>query len=320
MMTLDDVSTWSRIPGKLDVFLQDAGFLYACATLQAAKGTALLRGLPSSTYALFKPDAFAFGKAVSALDYLLAHGFAVTSHYALQLTEAQMLGLWRYQWNRATPERIAASLSIGALGPSILAVLQDQRSVANGIPAAPRLWSLKGSASAKGRSPDRLRSVLDVRGRYFGYVHVPDEPADVVRELAWLLGTHAMLCALTPVDTSSEHLGCALRARLVELENLFRLPWAAHNPPRGATDISCEAAGRIVMNGYAELRAPDFPSSCRDARQEAWLRVAAAAPMLQDNREGVHAIIESGGITDPESLWHTGPQLRTWHSDAPSAG
>lgn len=308
MLTLDNVATWSRIPGKLDIFLQDAGFLYASATLRASKDRATQRGLQSSTYALFKPDAFAFGKATPALDYLLAHDFAVTAHYTLQLTEAQMLGLWRYQWNRATPERMAASLVIGALGPSILVVLQDRSAEDKGIPAAPRLWSLKGSASAEGRSPDRLRSVLDVRGRYFGYVHVPDEPADVVRELAWLLGTYATRNALTPGGTSTEHHGHTLRARLVELENQFALPWMAHNPPGGAADIARHVAGGIVMNSYAEVCAPNFSHSCREARQEAWRRVAVSAPLLQDNREGVRPIVESGGITDPENMWCARPQ------------
>ncbi|WP_454056444.1 hypothetical protein [Cupriavidus sp. Marseille-Q8015] len=307
MLNIENTDTWSRVPGKIDVYRQDAGFLCAAAALQATDGTNAAHGLQTTTYALIKPDAFAFGKAEPALDYLLAHSFTVTSYHVLQLTEAQMLGLWRYQWNRATPARMTASLSIGLLGPSILVVLNGSHAAGDAPPAAPRLWSLKGSASAAGRSPDRLRSVLDVSGRYFGYVHVPDEPADVVRELAWLLGTPAMVNVIAG-NRPGEYCEPALRTRMLAMQTRFGLPWTPHAVPPNSLAGERDAAASVVMNGYTELCSPEFAHAGCEARDEAWRRVAACAPLLQDNREGVRAIVESGDVTDPATLWRTMPR------------
>jgi hypothetical protein len=209
------LSEWSRVPGKLDVYMNDPGFLYPQSHITGTGAERLLPSLLSTTFALFKPDAFAFCKASRALEYLVAHGFAVVAQHELQLNEAIMTGLWRYQWNRATPARMAASLSIGLMGPSILVVLRDIRAREGTIPAAVRLWSLKGSASAEGRAPNRLRSVLGVDGRYFGYLHVPDEPADVVRELALLLGTRGLIETLAQHrDTPDRLVGRVLLTRV----------------------------------------------------------------------------------------------------------
>lgn len=305
-LTIKDPTTWSRVPGKMDTFLHDAGFLFAAASLQAHACGATPSSLASTTYVLFKPDAFAFGKAAPALDYLLACGFAVSQHCLVQLSEAHMLGLWRYQWNRATPERMAASLSIGALGPSTLVVLHDRQSAQGSAPAAARLWSLKGSASPNGRSPHSLRSVLGVQGRYFGYVHVPDEPADVVRELAVLLGTPAMCRLLAPTGHRTRGADPAqeLRTCVLGLQAQFGLPWLPDAPPQYAVEEGGEIDGpATAISGYATACAPDFATAEPQARERAWLRLAACVPMLQDNRDGVRAIVESGGISDPASLW-----------------
>lgn len=302
MLNLEDINTWSRVPGKMDVYRLDAGFLYAAATLQNADRIKAERGLQRITYALLKPDAFAFGKAVLALEYLLSQGFSVMSYHAFRLTEAQMLGLWRYQWNRATPARMAASLSIGSLGPSILVVLRDEQATNDGLPAAPRLWSLKGSASSEGRSPQRLRSVLNVNGRYFGYVHVPDEPADVVRELALLLGTPAMFNTITG-DLSGDDCETSLRSRISDMRVQFELSWAPDEIQSTLSDSGSNTASYSIMNGYSEIHTNDVAVGTPEARNEAWRRVATCAPLLRDNLPGVRAIVESGDVTDPAALW-----------------
>ncbi|MDB5937219.1 MAG: ndk [Massilia sp.] len=302
---LKDHSRWSRVPGKLDVYLDDPGFLYTASRILEADNKGMLTALGQTTYALFKPDAFAFGKAALALDFLQTKNFEVVATHTLQLTETSMTGLWRYQWNRATPERMAASLSIGLMSPSILVLLRDVGGEGCNIPAAVRLWSLKGSASSDSRTPDRLRSVLGVNGRYFGFVHVPDEPADVVRELTLLLGSRAVLEMLASIDRSRGDIAGELRTQIATFEDRFGMSWCAHAPPTRPNDVTSRISASSVMDWYRELPSPEFLHANVSVRQEAWRRLATAVPLLKDNRDGVRAVIESGGIGDPAHLWST---------------
>ena len=65
---------------------------------------------------------------------------------------------------------------------SLLVVVEDpNRTVA--VPQSVRLWGFNGSAFAAEPQPHHLRTHLGINDRFFGYVHLPDEPADVVREL-----------------------------------------------------------------------------------------------------------------------------------------
>jgi Nucleoside diphosphate kinase len=296
------VAGWSRVPGKLNVYLDDPGFLYALSRVMGPEADALLPQLWRTSYALFKPDAFAFGKATQALDHLARKGFTVVARHELQLTEAAMIGLWRYQWNRATPERMAASMSIGLMGPSILVALRVPEAV-GGIPASVRLWSLKGSASADGRAPDRLRSVLGVAGRYFGYVHVPDEPADVVRELALLLGARGLVETLSAQPDEEQQSLAALRAHIAELESRFGLPWSTDTPPAQPGEPQGPAAAQAVIELHRRVSSPKFLQAPAPERHEAWRQLIALVPALRDNRDSVRTIIESGGIADPSDLW-----------------
>lgn len=300
---LKDIARWSRVPGKLDVYLDDPGFVYPAARILEADKDAMLAALWQTTYVLIKPDAFAFGKAALALDFLQSQNFDVVAAHTLQLTETSMTGLWRYQWNRATSERMAASMTIGLMGPSVLLLLRDVGGARHAIPAAVRLWSLKGAASADSRAPDRLRSVLGVNGRYFGFVHVPDEPADVVRELALLLGSRAVLEMLASTEPARGDVHGELRARIAAFEDRFGMAWPAHAPPARPNDATARSAASSVMDWYHAWPFSEFPHATVAVREDAWRRLASAVPLLKDNRDGVRALVESGGIANPMHLW-----------------
>ncbi|MFJ9556044.1 hypothetical protein ACIRPH_19675 [Nocardiopsis sp. NPDC101807] len=55
------------------------------------------------------------------------------------------------------------------------------------VPAAVRIADLKGSANPAARLPGQLRTRLEPPNPVINFVHVADEPADVVRELGILL-------------------------------------------------------------------------------------------------------------------------------------
>jgi|GEM_PF-2041932 len=294
-------SSWSRVPGKHDVFCRDPGFLLAAEAACAAQGGRDRPIASAFTYILVKPDALVAAKAEAALRFVLRQGYDVVHATTVCLSEGQAIDIWRYQWNRATPERMKASLIIATAGPSILVALRPSSDRPGDVPASVALWASKGSAFAKLRSHDTLRSVLAVEGRYFGYVHVPDEPIDVVRELALLLGTGGFQSLLSKV--------AAARAAANAEEHAFRLLSEAREATAPDTyrfeeapvvrDVSTALLDEwLARVGGATDRARRPVLSKAD-----WARLHALSRVVEDNVEGVEPVVHSGDIGDPRVLW-----------------
>jgi hypothetical protein len=92
--------------------------------------------------------------------------------------------LWRYQLTSATLDRLAVNELLLGAGPALFLLLRSEPG--HELPGAVRLSTLKGSATLEAQKPGTLRSLLGQPNRVLSYVHVADEPADVLRELGLL--------------------------------------------------------------------------------------------------------------------------------------
>ena len=90
-------------------------------------------------------------------------------------------GLWRYQWNMATPQRQALQEQIMTSFDSLLVIVR--RSSPIRVPTTVYLTDLKGPSLPADRKPEHLRTVLNSTNPVLNFVHTADEPADVIREL-----------------------------------------------------------------------------------------------------------------------------------------
>lgn len=152
------------------------------------------------TYIVIKPDGIACRKGAAILDFVRSHGLVPIGVRRVRLRHHVIYGIWRYQWNRAAIDRVRLSTVMAGCADSLLVVLADLAQPSP-IPLAVRLWELKGSAFARERQSHHLRSCLGINDRFFGYVHLPDEPADVIRELGLLFpgdGLSRLLLDLQP--------------------------------------------------------------------------------------------------------------------------
>ncbi|MEU2711494.1 nucleoside-diphosphate kinase [Streptomyces sp. NPDC007205] len=131
---------------------------------------------------LLKPDAVVARRLEAAVDWTTGRGFRIVGAAVTRLTRTMIRALWYFQWNLATPyRRRLAALFLEDADALVLLVRPDHQL---DIPASVELTRLKGPTDPDARRPGQLRHLLGRHSYLLNLVHTPDEPADVLRELA----------------------------------------------------------------------------------------------------------------------------------------
>ncbi|MCW7941355.1 nucleoside diphosphate kinase [Streptomyces hygroscopicus] len=131
---------------------------------------------------LLKPDAVVARRLDTAVEWLGEQGFRIVGAAVTRLTRTMIRSLWYFQWNLATPyRRRLAALFLEDADALVLLVRPDHDL---DVPASVELTRLKGPTDPDARQPGQLRHLLGRYSYLLNLVHTPDEPADVLRELA----------------------------------------------------------------------------------------------------------------------------------------
>ncbi|WP_330336136.1 nucleoside-diphosphate kinase [Streptomyces sp. NBC_00557] len=131
---------------------------------------------------LLKPDAVVARRLEAAVDWLTEQRFRIVGAAVTRLTRTMIRSLWYFQWNLATPyRRRLAALFLEDADALVLLVRPEDEPV---VPASVELTRLKGPTDPDARRPGQLRHLLGRYSYLLNLVHTPDEPADVLRELA----------------------------------------------------------------------------------------------------------------------------------------
>jgi hypothetical protein len=133
---------------------------------------------------MMKPDGLAAGKLGPVHGFLRDNGFTVRAVEQPELTRFTWRELWRYQLTASSCDRLAIN-DLVLCRPALLLVLRHDDP--GDVPATVLLASLKGPADVADQWPGCLRARLAQPTKVFSYVHVADEPVDLVRELGVLL-------------------------------------------------------------------------------------------------------------------------------------
>lgn len=131
---------------------------------------------------LLKPDAVVARRLQAAVQWLAAHDFRIVGAATTRLTRTMIRALWYFQWNLATPYRRRLAALFLEDADALVLVVRPGREL--DVPASVELTRLKGPTDPEARLPGQLRHVLGRHSYLLNLVHTPDEPADVVRELA----------------------------------------------------------------------------------------------------------------------------------------
>ena len=156
-----------------------------------------------------------------------------------RLTGFSWRELWRYQLTTATCDRLAVN-DLVLCRPALLLVLRHDDP--GDLPATVLLASLKGPADVADQRPGCLRALLAQPTKIFSYVHVADEPVDLVRELGVLLDLQARARVLA-----------ALRDRTLADADRHVLAEALDEDRRVERDMDAPAALKRAADALAAL-------------------------------------------------------------------
>ncbi|MEV0358342.1 nucleoside-diphosphate kinase [Nocardia sp. NPDC050697] len=130
---------------------------------------------------LLKPDAIVARAVEPTLKWLADNGYGVVAAEIVPVNRHLARALWYYAWNIASPERRRlADLLVDISDALVLVVTAPD----DPLPVPVRLARAKGPTDPRKRRPGELRHLLGRDNYLLNLVHTPDDPADVLRELA----------------------------------------------------------------------------------------------------------------------------------------
>jgi hypothetical protein len=201
----------TRLPLKAQLYRRETWFRDGLTDAVEVLGEHMPSVLRRAALLVVKPDGLVAGKAAVATEFLRERGFELAAVETPTFDRFVWRELWRYQLTCATLDRLAVN-EIVLSGCALLLALRHSGELR--VPASVWLSSLKGPADVTAQTPDCLRRRLAQPNRVLSYIHVSDEPADVLRELAILLDAETrrrVLAALAGGEPSE-----AERAALAE--------------------------------------------------------------------------------------------------------
>jgi nucleoside diphosphate kinase len=136
------------------------------------------------TFLLVKPETIAGRRVASILEFLRSGGYRIIGTWPVRMGRNEARGLWRYTLNMLPIAHIRALEMLVTAGELFLVGLHHP--LALGEASAADLLSRSKGSSAHPEARGTLRERLGRPALMLNFVHAPDEPADVLRELAVL--------------------------------------------------------------------------------------------------------------------------------------
>ncbi|MET2715285.1 hypothetical protein ABXV03_06000 [Streptomyces harbinensis] len=165
---------------------------------------------------IVKADMVAVRGGAGLLPAVRAAGFVPVAWSRFRFNRHITRELWRYQLNIATRERIDVMDMIMPVGESLYILLRD--TVESEVPATARLSEMKGPTRPEDREPHHLRWIPGAaRASVLTYIHVSDEPADILRELGVFFDGPERRRLLAALD-SRQDVTRQVRAALADVE------------------------------------------------------------------------------------------------------
>ncbi len=292
----------TSVARKRDCYRRDPHFREAMYDGVRILGDELFAALHSVALLAFKPEALAGRRVDAVLRFVTKHRFTPMCIVPLVFTRHIVRELWRYQWNAATIEKMELADRLNCALPTVMLLLRDDR-LPRELPASVRLKTLKGSAVTAGRDVGSLRAAIAAPNRMITFVHAPDEPADVIRELGVFFDRPTRLAILS-------NLRCGLSSdatrrcerQLRELEQRaphadldHRAAW--QRVLAGAEDHADELLARQhrCFCDYGEIEWWHFLSLCANVGADEWDVITICAEVVEHEDPGQVPVLTFDG-------------------------
>jgi hypothetical protein len=181
------VPDWATdLDTKRSLFDDDTYYLECRDDLRSVFSPARLRAYCEQTsFLLVKPEALLTGRLPAIVDWLRDRGWLIGASRPVPANRHLPRGLWRYHWNAVTSQHRAVVDLLFAPCPALLLLVRHRDGW--DVPATAALAAQKGPSKPHRRQSGQLRAELGDYNGYLNFVHSPDEPADLIRELGVLL-------------------------------------------------------------------------------------------------------------------------------------
>jgi hypothetical protein len=246
-----------------------------------------------------KPEALVSGRLDTIGRFLTAHSLSVVSSFDVDLDAARSHALWSYPWVKATSDRIRLHILMSEREPSrCLLVRRDEPG--GGTPLTVWIAERKGSSNARLRTAGQLRTELGMSNRMISFVHCPDEPADLLRDMYVLGGAAAVERLAAPrarIEAGRWTSGPPSNGINLELSSLLEelTPW-------GRGQMRARLAARRERNEMVNLA-----RALRDVRtwgaRGKWVEYALAAELIPYDLPGVTAEFDRLTVDQLADLW-----------------
>lgn len=203
-MLRSDLLLLSRVAQKQRAFEADTYFIEGRATLIGAMGPSAKEFAMNHSLLVVKPDAIVGRRVEQVVEWLMISGYAVVGAKVLRFNRHMIRAMWGYHWNAMTEEHKLVVDKLMLSGDALALIVRASAREQTGIPATVMLSGQKGSASPQSRTPGQLRYKVAFKLQLLNAVHSPDEPADLVRELAVLFEREERLQLLQDVVSGVE--------------------------------------------------------------------------------------------------------------------
>jgi nucleoside diphosphate kinase len=270
---------------------------YAIEGLEALKralGEAAQDFCRQHAFLVVKPEAIVTRQLGTILAWLEQAGFRLVYASSFRFTPAMTRALWGYHWNAVTgAHRRAIDLLVGS-GPSVAIVVAAVE--VDEVPATLRLVDLKGSADPARRRPGQLRYELGSFNRLLNHVHSPDEPIDLLRELAVVLSPSELDVAFEAARSGA----CVDAADLAQELAASVYPAAGPEQALDLADVLGAVEPSIGPVTPESLDSEDLLRRCDEAdlTLTRWQRVVLATALAESMREDVERLVPSVSASD----------------------
>lgn len=237
-------------PDRRRIYPDDVYFREMAAQVDSVAPDLLARILERSSFLMFKPEAVVGRRIEPALAFLAERGFEPLGALRVRIDPRILREMWRYQINAAPLSSIrAVDMALQGAESLVVALHDTQGPERTGLPAAVRLSNLKGSSSGLDADSGLLRGVLACVNESLNFVHAPDEPADLIRELGVLFDRQrraAPLELLAALPSAAAH-----HAVQAQIRQLYR------DHPAHPMDVAASMrALRAAADGHPDRTAP----------------------------------------------------------------
>ncbi|MCO4313302.1 nucleoside-diphosphate kinase [Pectobacterium versatile] len=148
-------------------------------------GDQFLNIITRTAVVVLKPEVFAARRAMDVIRLIEKYDFRIKLGLSVKYNRHKIRETWRYQYSEATIDRMCLVDHLYCLGDALVLFFEDtSREIS--MPASARLHKLKGASEERLRTAESLRSIIKIPNGVIRFFHIPDEPADIIREIGIL--------------------------------------------------------------------------------------------------------------------------------------